>query len=109
MKAASMQMLTSCYQGRLFAECRNAATVFTKRMAGRRTVHAAATPATACDAARRILSHPCRARHTVVFTTTETLGSRVLAAVAAQLPAVVVVLAAVAAVASVMWRVRSRR
>ena len=105
-----VQMLTSCYQGRLFAECRDAATVFTKRMDGRRAVHATATPDSARAAARRIVHHPCRQRHTVVFTTTETFGSRVLANVISKLPTVAVVLAAVAVVASVVfWRARSRR
>lgn len=104
-----MQMLTSCYQGRLFAESQDAAAVFVKRREGRLAMRASATPQTAMAAARQIVHYPCRERYTVVTTTTETVVGRVLAAVSAQWPAAVVLLSVVAASAAVLWRTRCRR
>jgi hypothetical protein len=103
-------MLSTSYQGQLFAKTKSADTVFSLRVAGRLEMRETADRASMKAAARRIVHYPCRSRYTLVTTTTETLLMRALSAVQARLPAVVtVVVTVLAASAWLLWRSRSRR
>ena len=102
----------SCYQGPLFAQSKDANQVFAKRQQGRETMRATANPATATEAARRIIHYPCRARHTIVTSTTDSLIQRAASATSNNWPLVLgtTVLAATAAVAYAYARsARGRR
>ena len=104
------QMLLTAYQGHLFVSSGDAGDVFEKRMQGRLDMRASATPANAQAMARKLIVCPCRTRYTLVTTTADSLLTRTIAAVQAQLPAVVgVLVGVVAAGALLVWRSRSRR
>ena len=103
-------MMMTSYQGPSFSKTKDAAAVFAKRVQARLDMRANATPATCKDALRRLFCYPCRSRYTLVTTAADSLVSRAVTVVTANLPTVLGVLATVlVAGAYLVWRSHHRR